>query len=130
MGALEVSIASPERILYEGQAESVALPGIKGSFAVLAGHAPLVAELEAGIVKLKAAANDELTFVIDSGFADVRNGKVSVLVEGALMPNEIKKDVEQNKLNEILSSTVAGDAALINREKAARTHRIRISAAE
>ena len=39
--ALTVRILTPEGTLFEGAAEAVFLPGMKGAFEVLPGHAPL-----------------------------------------------------------------------------------------
>lgn len=39
---MKVTIVSPEKILYEGDAESIKLPGTKGRFEVLNRHAPII----------------------------------------------------------------------------------------
>ncbi|MFO1472149.1 MAG: hypothetical protein U1F27_14060 [Turneriella sp.] len=55
---LTVSIYSPERKLLEEPAVSVGLPGKKGAFTVLRGHANLVAELEAGVVHVQTGQRE------------------------------------------------------------------------
>jgi F-type H+-transporting ATPase subunit epsilon len=61
----------------------VQLPGITGLFEVLDKHAPMVSALKKGQVKiLKDAKNAEL-YQIQSGFVEVLNNRVTVLVEGA-----------------------------------------------
>ena len=48
-------------------------------------HAPLVSALKAGRLKvLKDKNNNNVYFDIQSGFVEVINNKVSVLVEGAV----------------------------------------------
>ncbi len=101
---LTVSIYSPEKKLLEEPAVSVGLPGKKGSFTVLRGHANLVAELEAGIVHVQTGEREEL-YVVDSGFAEIKGNQVIVLVEGATVPKELKADVEQAALQEALIRT-------------------------
>ncbi len=82
---MELEILTPEKKLFSGNVYGVQLPGTDGMFEVLDKHAPLVASLKAGNLKIlrdksfAAAAN----FRIQSGFVEVLNNKVSVLVEGA-----------------------------------------------
>jgi F-type H+-transporting ATPase subunit epsilon len=60
------------------------LPGITGSFEVLEKHAPLVSALKSGRLKILKDKNNHLAFFdIQSGFVEVINNNVSVLVEGA-----------------------------------------------
>ena len=99
---LTVSIYSPERKLLEEPAVSVGLPGKKGAFTVLRGHANLVAELEAGVVHAQTGQREEL-YVVDSGFAEVKNNNVIVLVEGATDPKSLDAAKERAALDEALN---------------------------
>lgn len=99
---LTVSIYSPERKLLEEPAVSVGLPGKKGAFTVLRGHANLVAELEAGVVHVQTGQREEL-YVVDSGFAEVKNNNVIVLVEGATDPKNLDAAKERAALEEALN---------------------------
>ena len=99
---LTVSIYSPERKLLEEPAVSVGLPGKKGAFTVLRGHANLVAELEAGVVHVQTGQREEL-YVVDSGFAEIKNNKVIVLVEGATDPKNLNAAEELAALEEALN---------------------------
>ena len=81
---MTLEILTPERKLYSGEVYGVQLPGITGSFEVLEKHAPLVSALKAGRLKvLKDRSNHLAYFNIQSGFVEVLNNKVTVLVEGA-----------------------------------------------
>jgi F-type H+-transporting ATPase subunit epsilon len=99
---LTVSIFSPERKLLEEPAVSVGLPGKKGAFTVLRGHANLVAELEAGVVHVQTGSREEL-YVVDSGFAEVKHNQVIVLVEGATDPKNLDAAKERAALEEALA---------------------------
>ena len=61
----------------------VQLPGITGLFEILEKHAPLVSALGKGNVKILKDKNNFENFSIESGFVEVLNNKVTVLVEGA-----------------------------------------------
>ncbi len=78
-----LEVLTPERKLFTGEVYGVQLPGIDGSFEVLDRHAPLIAALGKGKMKvLKTKAENEF-YQIAGGFVEVLNNKATVLVEGA-----------------------------------------------
>lgn len=82
---MNLEILTPERKLYSGNVYGVQLPGTDGMFEILEKHAPLVAALKSGTLKIlkdKAVANT-VYYTIQSGFVEVLNNTVTVLVEGA-----------------------------------------------
>jgi F-type H+-transporting ATPase subunit epsilon len=82
---MTLEILTPEKKLYSGDVYGVLLPGITGLFEILDKHAPLVSALKKGTLKIlkdKSNKNAE-TYTIQSGFVEVLNNKVTVLVEGA-----------------------------------------------
>ena len=83
---MNLEILTPERKLFSGDVYGVQLPGVEGSFELLERHAPLVAALKAGRVKvLKDRSYSPLAFFeIQSGFVEVLNNSVTILVEGAI----------------------------------------------
>jgi F-type H+-transporting ATPase subunit epsilon len=87
---MNLEILTPERKLFSGDVYGVQLPGIAGLFEVLDRHAPLVSALKAGRMKVLKDKNNHLSFYeIQSGFVEVLDNKVTVLVEGAV-PVEAK----------------------------------------
>ncbi|MGB0429682.1 MAG: ATP synthase F1 subunit epsilon [Bacteroidia bacterium] len=76
---MQIEIISPESKLYQGEAESVILPGSKGQFQVLKGHAPIMSNLDAGTVKVKTAKGEE-KFEVNGGVVEVNQDKIIVLV--------------------------------------------------
>ena len=80
---MTLEILTPETRLYSGEVYGIQLPGIAGSFEVLDKHAPLVAALGKGIIKVLKTKTDTATYSIQSGFVEVLNNKTTVLVEGA-----------------------------------------------
>jgi F-type H+-transporting ATPase subunit epsilon len=81
---MNLEILTPEKKLFSDEVYGVQLPGITGLFEVLDRHAPLVSALKAGRVKVLKDKNNHLAFFdIRSGFVEVLNNKVTVLVEGA-----------------------------------------------
>ena len=87
---MELEILTPVKKLFSDTVYGVQLPGIGGSFEVLDKHAPLVSALKAGklkVLKDKSMKNISL-YTIQSGFVEVLNNKITVLVDGAVASEE------------------------------------------
>ena len=80
---MTLEILTPEKKLYSGDVFGVQLPGITGLFEILDKHAPLVSALGKGNIKILKDKNNFENYTIESGFVEVLNNKVTVLVEGA-----------------------------------------------
>jgi F-type H+-transporting ATPase subunit epsilon len=81
---MNLEILTPEKKLYSGNVYGVQLPGTTGLFEVLEKHAPLVSALKAGRLKVLRDRSSQVSyFDIQSGFVEVINNNVTVLVEGA-----------------------------------------------
>ena len=78
---MTLEILTPEKKLYSGDASSIILPGVDGSFQLLDKHAPLISALGKGIITYKTPAETK-TLSISGGFAECLKNKVIVLVEG------------------------------------------------
>lgn len=76
---MKVSIVSPEKTLYEGEATGVKLPGEAGRFEVLENHAPIISTLAAGKVVCEGAEPFEVE--VSGGFVEVARNVVAVCVE-------------------------------------------------
>ncbi len=79
-----LEILTPEKKLYSGEVYGVQLPGISGLFEILDKHAPLVSALGKGNLKILKDKKEVEKYSIQSGFVEVLNNKVTVLVEGAV----------------------------------------------
>lgn len=77
---MNMTIATPEGILFEGQVESAKFPGTSGSFMVLPMHAPLISSLTAGMV-VYTMQGERKEMHIQGGFVEVKNNVISVCVE-------------------------------------------------
>ncbi len=81
-GALRVSVLSPEAAVYQGEATQVVAPAINGSLGILRGHAPLMALLGEGVLRV-TNGRDEQRFNVRGGFLQVVDDVVTVLSEHA-----------------------------------------------
>lgn len=78
---MQLDIITPEKSLFSGEVTLVKLPGAEGSFELLENHAPIVAALGEGDVKVIDAENNKSYFPLKGGIAECSNNKVIVLAE-------------------------------------------------
>jgi F-type H+-transporting ATPase subunit epsilon len=79
---LKVSVISPERVLYEGEAASVVAPAFDGEVGILTDHAPMMTLLGKGSLRLGGASGAS-RFEIEGGFLQVVDNTVRVVTEKA-----------------------------------------------
>jgi F-type H+-transporting ATPase subunit epsilon len=75
---MNIEIISPDKTLFQGEAEVITLPGIDGMFQVMNNHAPMIAGLKKGEVVVKTNGKEE-TYSITGGLFEVLNNKVVIL---------------------------------------------------
>jgi F-type H+-transporting ATPase subunit epsilon len=80
---MQLEILTPEHKVYSGTVYGVQLPGTEGSFEILDKHAPLIAALGKGRMKVIRDKNHTEHYDISAGFVEVLNNKATVLIEGA-----------------------------------------------
>jgi len=79
---MHLVVLTPEKEIYKGSVTSVKVPGLKGQFEVLNNHAPIVAALGEGEVRILDAKGEKSVFTIQKGFIEVLKNEVSLLVQG------------------------------------------------
>jgi F-type H+-transporting ATPase subunit epsilon len=80
--ALRVSVITPEATLFEGEADQVVAPAYDGSLGILRGHAPLMALLGTGTLRIDRGGSSQ-RFTVSGGFLQVVDDTVTVLSESA-----------------------------------------------
>jgi F-type H+-transporting ATPase subunit epsilon len=81
---MQLDILTPEHKVFSGDIYGIQLPGVEGSLEILQNHAPMVAALGEGNMKiLKDKNNNTETYKITAGFVETLNNKTTVLLEGA-----------------------------------------------
>jgi len=77
---LKLEILSPDEEIFSGEVGSVQLPGTMGSFEVLKNHAPIISSLSKGKINIKEKGKVIKSVSINSGFVEVLNNNVTVVV--------------------------------------------------
>ncbi|ACF12951.1 H+transporting two-sector ATPase delta/epsilon subunit [Chloroherpeton thalassium ATCC 35110] len=79
--SFELDLVTPEESVFSGKVVSVTAPGDYGSFQVMRDHAPMLASLGTGEVKLVLPNKSEQTYSLSDGFFEVSDNKAILLAE-------------------------------------------------
>jgi F-type H+-transporting ATPase subunit epsilon len=80
---IHVDIVSAEGEIFSGEAKMVFLPAAEGEIGVAPRHAPLLALLKAGEVRVQPVEGAELSFYVGGGALEIQPNKVTVLADTA-----------------------------------------------
>lgn len=107
-----LSLVTPEGASWEGEAEMAVVPGAAGEIGVLARHAPLVAMLKAGSMRIYESVDPEdmREFAIGPGFFKVERDRAIALVDDAVPAREIDHERAQSQLEEARAELARIDA--------------------
>ncbi len=81
--ALRVTLVSPERQLFDGDATAVVAPAYDGEVGILPHHAPFLTLLGQGLVTVRQGAAEPQRFRVEGGFAQVAGNRVRIVAEAA-----------------------------------------------
>jgi F-type H+-transporting ATPase subunit epsilon len=88
---LMLEIVTPEKMAFSGKIEEVTIPGTKGEFGVLRGHEAFLSSVDIG--ELSFTKDGKKTyFAVNTGYAEVTSGKVTILIETAERADHIDKN--------------------------------------
>lgn len=89
---IKCEIVSQDRVVFQGEADIVVLPGMDGQMGILPRHAPVLTALNYGIITVRLK-NIEEYFTVAGGVAEVLPDKITVLADAAENVEEI--DIER-----------------------------------
>ncbi len=84
MELMKLEIITPDGVIFDDDVKQVTLPGSEGEFGVLAGHASVVALLDAGVMTIERKDNREVSVAVNSGYVKVDEEKTLCMVDGAV----------------------------------------------
>ena len=118
---LNVRVITPDRIVWDANAEELILPSSTGQLGILTDHAPLLTALDIGVMRLKTGGN-WISFVLMEGFAEVEDNKITILCNGAEEGTSIDASTAQAALEKV---TLLVDEAATKKEKIEATIELR-----
>ena len=110
----QLSIVTPEKVVFEGQVVSLLVPGMEGYLGVLSNHAPLITALQPGRIEFQDDQDKIQIFSVSGGFVEVSGNRATLLADTAEHCEEIDIDRAQTALQKALK-------ALQDKEKAGET---------
>jgi F-type H+-transporting ATPase subunit epsilon len=108
---IRCEIVSQDRIVYQGDADIVVLPGAAGEMGVLPHHSPVLTVLQLGVIRVRNQGEDQY-FTVAGGVAEVQPDQVTVLADAAENVEEIdtqRAEEARQRAEEALKQGVGQD---------------------
>jgi F-type H+-transporting ATPase subunit epsilon len=96
---LTVRVITPDKIVWDQTAQEIILPSSSGQLGILTDHAPLLTNLDIGVIRVRPE-KEWKSIAVMGGFAEVEQNEVKILVNGAELGESINKEEAQNALAE------------------------------
>ncbi|MFZ6029689.1 MAG: ATP synthase F1 subunit epsilon [Chloroflexota bacterium] len=129
---IRCEIVSQDRLVYEGEADMVVVPGAGGEMGILPNHAPLLSALKYGLLRVRAHGNEEV-FTVAGGVVEVLPDRVTVMADAAENVAEIdvaRAEQARKRVEDLLQQGVPRDSDdFLALEAAMRRSNLRIEAA-
>lgn len=74
-------IATPEKVVYEGEVISLIAPGTLGFFEILTNHAPIISTLKPGPLVVTNKDHQKMTWKLTEGYLEAINNQVTLLAD-------------------------------------------------
>jgi F-type H+-transporting ATPase subunit epsilon len=101
-GMLVLRVLTPEGSVLEGEVHEVSLPGSEGELGVLPAHAALLTQIAPGPLSYRAPEGQGV-IALGRGVAEVREDRVTVLVEQAVPAEDIDAAAVEARRKQLLA---------------------------
>jgi F-type H+-transporting ATPase subunit epsilon len=128
---IRCEIVSQDRMVYEGDADMVLLPGTEGEMGILPDHAPLLTTLKFGIVRVRTQGQESV-FTVAGGVAEIQPEIITILADAAENVDEIdvnRAEAARKRAEEVLAKGPPPDTdSYLKMEAALRRSNLRLDA--
>ncbi|MCP5059654.1 MAG: ATP synthase F1 subunit epsilon [bacterium] len=93
--AIDLTVVTPEGQAFQGDVQSLVLPGVEGDFGILEGHEVFMTSLRPGEMQLDTGG-ELLRAAVSKGIAEVHEDSVTVMVGSCEFAHEI--DLERAQI--------------------------------
>ena len=129
--SIRCEIVSQDRMVWEGEADIVVVPGEAGEMGILPNHAPLLSTLKFGFLKVRSKGMKEV-FTIAGGVIEVQPNLITVLADSAENVEEIdvaRAEAAKRRAEEILKQGPPPDSdSYLRMEAALKRSNLRLEA--
>ena len=117
---INFDFVSPEASIVSSEVDMVLIPGIDGDAGILPDHAPFMTTLRQGIVEVTFEQGNVKKYLVEGGFADITQDKMTILAETSLNLSDTDSKVLKSELdiiNEKLASAEEDEKDLLDERK-------------
>lgn len=117
---INFDFVSPEASIVSSEVDMVLIPGIDGDAGILPDHAPFMTTLRQGIVEVTFEQGNVKKYLVEGGFADITQDKMTILAETSLNLSDTDSKVLKSELdiiNEKLASAEEDEKVLLEERK-------------
>jgi F-type H+-transporting ATPase subunit epsilon len=129
--SIRCEIVSQDRIVFQGDADMVVLPGSDGEMGILPHHAPLLTTLKYGIIKVRSQGGETI-FTVAGGIAEIQPNLITILADAAENVEEIdvaRAEAARKHAEESLAKGIPADSdSYLIMEAALRKSNLRLDA--
>ncbi|MEP6670066.1 MAG: ATP synthase F1 subunit epsilon [Chthoniobacter sp.] len=116
MATLRLEIVTPDKLAFEGDVDSVVIPGTEGELGVLPMHIPLMTQIKPGEVVISVNGKKDF-LAVGEGFATVTQTAVNILTDMAIEWQHIDESAAEAAI-ERAKATLANQHTLAEEEVA------------
>jgi F-type H+-transporting ATPase subunit epsilon len=128
---IRCEIVSQDRLVWEGDADIINIPGTDGDMGILPNHAPLLSTMRFGIINVRSGGVDRY-FTVAGGVVEVQPQIVTILADAAENVEEIdiaRAEAAREQAEEYLrSGPPAGEVDIMRLENSLRKSNLRLDA--
>ncbi|MAU39049.1 MAG: ATP synthase F1 subunit epsilon [Alphaproteobacteria bacterium] len=117
---INFDFVSPEASIVSSEVEMVLIPGIDGDAGILPNHSPFMTTLRQGIVEVTFEEGNVKKYLVEGGFADITQDKMTILAENSLNLSDSDSNTLKNEIdiiNEKLVSALDNEKILLDERK-------------
>ncbi len=117
---INFDFVSPEASIVSSEVEMVLIPGIDGDAGILPNHSPFMTTLRQGIVEVTFEEGNVKRYLVEGGFADITQDKMTILAENSLNLSDSDSNTLKNEIeiiNEKLVSAEDNEKILLDERK-------------
>ena len=81
---INFDFVSPEASIVSSEVDMVLIPGVDGDAGILPDHSPFMTTLRQGIVEVTFEQGNVKKYLVEGGFADITQDKMTILAETSL----------------------------------------------
>ena len=117
---INFDFVSPEASIVSSEVDMVLIPGIDGDAGILPDHSPFMTTLRQGIVEVTFEQGNVKKYLVEGGFADIAQDKMTILAETSLNLSDSDSKVLKSEIdiiNEKLASAEEDEKVLLDERK-------------